>query len=185
MQVKLKEPAIEFLPSYRAALEKGWSPDNTRPQAADEELETSAADPVKFLALMSDREAVGGPVTLADGAQVARLPGFRLWMWDGEFCGAIGFRWQPGTEQLPPHCLGHIGYAVVPWKRRLGYATAALRQLLPYARTEGLSYVELTTDLDNEPSQKVISANGGVLIERFLKSSHYGSAPALRWRINL
>jgi predicted acetyltransferase len=41
-------------------------------------------------------------------------------MWDGEFCGSIGLRWLPGTEELPPHCLGHIGYAVVPWKRRLG-----------------------------------------------------------------
>jgi len=35
-------------------------------------------------------------------------------MWDGEFCGQIAFRWQPGTEALPPHCLGHVGYSVVP-----------------------------------------------------------------------
>jgi predicted acetyltransferase len=38
-------------------------------------------------------------------------------MWDGDFAGAINLRWQPGTAELPPHCLGHIGYGVVPWKR--------------------------------------------------------------------
>jgi len=41
-------------------------------------------------------------------------------MWDDEFAGSIGFRWQPGTSALPPHCLGHIGYAVVPWKQGRG-----------------------------------------------------------------
>ena len=91
------------------------------------------------------------------------------WLWDGEFCGQIGFRWQPGTEALPPHCLGHIGYAVVPWKRQRGYATRALALLLPEVRKEGLAYVELTTDPDNLPSQKVITGNGGVLVERFAK----------------
>ena len=81
-------------------------------------------------------------------------------MWDGEFCGSIGFRWQPGTEVLPPHCLGHIRYAVVPWKKRRGHATRALAAMLPLALAEGLRYVELTTDPDSLPSQRVIEANG-------------------------
>ena len=70
------------------------------------------------MALLDDREAKRGPVTLPDGSQVPRLPGYRRWMWDGEFCGSIGFRWQPGTSALPPYVLGHIGYSVVPWKQR-------------------------------------------------------------------
>jgi len=70
-------------------------------------------------------------------------------MWDGEFCGSIGFRWQPGTTALPPYCLGHIGYSAVPWKRGNGYATTALRLLLSDARARGLAFVELTTDADN------------------------------------
>lgn len=114
-----------------------------------------------------------------------RLPGYRRWLWDGEFCGAIGLRWQPGTPALPPTCLGHIGYSVVPWKRGRGYATRALGLLLPEARREGLPYVELTTDAANVASRRVIEANGGVLVETFHKPAAHGGAEALRFRIAL
>jgi predicted acetyltransferase len=107
------------------------------------------------------------------------------WMWDGEFCGSIGFRWQPGTTELPPYCLGHIGYSVVPWKRQRGYATRALELLLPQARDEGLAYVELTTQVDNFASQRVIEANGGEVVERFHKSQAHGGAESFRYRIPL
>jgi predicted acetyltransferase len=106
-------------------------------------------------------------------------------LWDGQFCGVIGFRWQRGTSVLPPHCLGHIGYAVVPWKRRRGYATEALRQLLTEAKAEGLTYVEITTDPDNPASRRVIEANRGVLIEIFKKPPEYGGSDCLRFRIAL
>jgi predicted acetyltransferase len=106
-------------------------------------------------------------------------------MWDGEFAGSIGLRWQPGTTELPPTCLGHIGYVVVADKRGRGYATQALRQILPEARAVGLPFVELTTDVDNVPSQRVILANGGVEVERFTKPAEYGSGPGIRWRIQL
>lgn len=184
--MQLVWPNAEHLPSYVAALEKGWSADNVRGQvAAREELERIAADAQGFIASMVDREAKGAPVTLPDGSFAKRIPGFRQWMWDGEFCGVIGLRWQPGTTALPPHCLGHIGYAVVPWKQRKGYATAALRQLLPAAKLEGLPFVEITTDPDNVASQHVIQANGGVLFETFTKPAQFGGVPGLRYRIVL
>jgi predicted acetyltransferase len=106
-------------------------------------------------------------------------------MWDGEFCGSIGFRWQPGTTDLPPYCLGHIGYSVVPWKQRRGYATRALALLLPEAKQQGLAFVEITTNADNIASQRVITANGGELVERFNKPEAYGGAPSLRFRNRL
>jgi len=184
--MKLVVPALDYLASYEDALQRGWSPDNVRLElAAREELAKIAADPVAFVASLDDPEAKAGPVTLPDGSKVPRLPGYRRWMWDGEFCGSIGFRWQKGTSALPPHVLGHIGYAVVPWKRRMGYATRALAVLLDDARCEGLDHVTLTTDNDNLPSQKVITANGGVLVERFTMDEAYGQAEALRWRIPL
>ena len=183
--MQLIRPTNIHLESYIAALERGWSADNLRPEAAKEELASIRTDAAGFLAGMEDREAKGSPITLPDGTKVKRLPGFRRWLWDGEFCGSINLRWQDGTPELPPHCLGHIGYAVVPWKQRLGYATLALAQILPEAKSIGLPYVEITTDLENIASQKVIVANGGVIVEHFTKGPQYGSKPSLRFRITL
>jgi predicted acetyltransferase len=182
--MRLVRPAQTHLESYADALARGWSPDTTRPQAAQDELEAIARDPEGFLALMENREGGGPPVQLPDGSQAQRLPSLRRWMWDGAFCGSISLRWQPGTAALPPHCLGHIGYAVVPWRRRQGFATQALRDLLPEAWALGLPFVELTTDPDNLASQRVIEANGGALVARFHKPPQYGGAPGLRYRIS-
>src|SRR5258705_7847897 len=184
--IEIVKPTLEHLPSYKAALERGWSPDNVRlEETTREQLAAIEADPAAFLTSLDDPEAKGGPITLPDGTTVPRLPGFRRWIWDGEAVGSIGFRWQPGTSALPSHVLGHIGYAVVPWKRRRGYATRALALMLVEARREGLDYVELTTDPDNETSQKVIAANGGRLIERFQATDAYGGKVELRFRIDL
>jgi predicted acetyltransferase len=73
----------------------------------------------------------------------------------------------------------------VPWKRRLGYASSALRRILPEARVIGLPYVEVTMDVDNLASQHVVLANGGVLVETFTKPAAFGSTTALRFRIDL
>jgi predicted acetyltransferase len=184
--MQLVWPAREYLASYAAALERGWSPDNIRGDAAArEELATIARDPDGFVASLVDRDAKGDPIALKDGTVVPRLPGFVMWMWDGEFCGRIAARWQRGTETLPPHCLGHIGYSVVPWKRGLGYATAALRDMLREVAAERLRYVEIVTDPDNMPSRRVIEANGGVLVEDFTKLASLGGTRSLRYRIDI
>jgi len=183
--VTLVWPTLERLPAYVAALERGWSPDTLRAEAAQEELAHIAADPAAFVAEQVDRQGAGPPVTLPDGTKAARLPGYRRWIWDGDFCGVIGFRWKQGTEELPPYVLGHIGFSVVPWKRERGYATRALGLLLADVKQEGLRYVELTTKLENVASQHVITANGGQLIERFTTPGEYGEREALRYRIEL
>jgi len=190
MTLQLVKPAPAFLAEYRAALEAGWSPDNVRgTEAAREELAKIAADPAAFVAALDDPQAKGEPITLPDGSRVPRLPGFRRWLWDGAFCGSIGFRWRPGTTALPDHCLGHIGYAVVPWKRRRGYATRGLALLLDEIRREvrdpGLTYVEITAKPGNAASLAVIRANEGRLIEQFLEPVIYGAQPALRFHIDL
>lgn len=186
--MQLVRPHATHLPSYVAALRQGWSADTSRPEACAEELARIEADAAGFLAGMDDREAAGGPVTLPDGSSVPRLPGFRRWLWDGSdgsFAGSIGLRWQPGTTDLPPHCLGHIGYAVVPWKRGRGFATRALGLMLDEARALGLPFIEVTTDPENLASQRVITANGGALFEHFTNPAQFGHQPGLRYRIPL
>lgn len=173
--MELVWPDAQYLSGYVDALQQGWSPDNLRPQTALEHLARIETDPNRFLREQVDREANGPPITLPDNSTVARLPGYTLWMWNGEFCGSIGLRWQLGTTELPPYCLGHVGYSVVPWKRRRGYAARALQLLLPYARAEGLPYIELATDADNVASRRVIESNGGTLMARVVNGS--GHAP--------
>ena len=185
--LQLRRPSRELLPQYVKALERGWSADNVRgAAAAADELDQIARDADAFVALLDDRAAKGAPIAMPDGTTVARLPGYRRWLWDDEFCGSIGFRWQPGTSTLPGYVLGHIGYAVVPWKQRRGYATRALALLLPAARGEGLRHVDITTEPDNIASKKVILANGGRLVGPFHRTPAYGDdSLQLLFRIDL
>ncbi|MFM2024860.1 MAG: hypothetical protein RLZZ56_873 [Actinomycetota bacterium] len=61
---------------------------------------------------------------------------------------------------------GHIGYAVRPDFRRLGYASEILRQSLALAKDLGLEQVLMTCNDDNVGSIKVIEKHGGVLDNR-------------------
>ena len=89
----------------------------------------------------------------------------------------------------PRHCLriasATSGTLSSPGSNGSGYATRALRLLLPEARLEGLRYIEITTDPENIPSQRVIDANGGRLVERFTKPEQFGGTVGLRYRIAL
>lgn len=158
-KLRLVAPSLDKIAGYVAALEAGWSPDTTR-DVSGEQLAIYRRDPVVLIHELTRQD---GTITRADGEVVPKLPNRVLWLDDGEFCGSINLRYQRGTDALPPHVSGHIGYAVVPWKRRRGYATEALRLMLPIARQCGLTRLQVTCDEDNEPSRKVIVANGGAL----------------------
>jgi len=140
-----------------AALGNGWSPNTTR-NVSREQLALYHKAPERLLAELTRHD---GTIVIEGGRRVPRLPSRVFWIFDGEFCGTINLRFTPGTEALPPHVSGHIGYAVVPWKRRRGCATAALAMILPVAREIGLARVLVTCDANNEASRRVILANGG------------------------
>jgi predicted acetyltransferase len=178
--LRLLEPNIEILPSYAAALTRGWSPNNVEDVSATQ-LASIREDAEAFAASLLTQT---GTIKLPDGSEVPRLPGCIRWMWDGAFVGHIGMRWQPGTDDLPEHVLGHIGYTVVPWKRRRGYATEALRLMLIEAAEVGLRRVQITTDRGNTASCRVIEANGGRFVEEFV-NRRYGDDVRLRYVIDL
>jgi len=187
LSVRLVVPTADNVADCASALERGWQPDPLRGAAASAAMLAKIRDdPAGYAASRIDREARGGPIPLPDGSPAERLPCIQLWIYLADaFAGTIAFRWRPGTAELPPHVLGHIGYAVVPWTRGRGCARAALRAMLDHPRGEGLPYVEITTDADNLASRRVIEANGGVLFHRFTKPAAFGGRESLRYRIVL
>src|SRR4030095_13297416 len=88
IRIELVRLSWESLPQYVAALKRGWSADNVRGlEAVRDELAKIDADPQAFVDRLHDPDGKGPPVTLPDGSQVKRLPGYQLWMWDEVFCG--------------------------------------------------------------------------------------------------
>ncbi len=181
----LRRPTRELLPDYSDALQRGWSPDNIRPETALKQLAAIENDPDAFIASLEDREAKGPPVKLPDGSTINRLPSFRRWIWKDGFAGTVGLRWQPGTDDLPPMIHGHIGYAVVPWRRREGLATEGLREMLSEARAVGLTRVDLTTDQENTASIGVIEKLGGVRVTHAERPAAAGEGSELLYRIRI
>jgi predicted acetyltransferase len=158
--LRLIAPGLAKLAQYEAALATGWSPDTTH-NVSTAQLAALRRDPYAFLAELTRQE---GTIVTASGRVVPRLPSRVYWLDDGEFCGVINLRFVPGSDALPDYVSGHIGYAVVPWKQRRGYATRALALVLPIAGEVGLRRVEITCDDDNEASRRVILKNGGISI---------------------
>jgi predicted acetyltransferase len=158
--LRLVPPSRALLADYADALARGWSP-NTEKDVSRQQLGWLRRDPAAFLADLVSQQ---GRIAVGDGRIVPRLPFFLFWITDGDFAGSINLRYRPGSETLPDYCSGHIGYAVVPWKRRRGYATWALGAILAMAPEVGLRRVSITCDEDNDASRRVIEANGGRLV---------------------
>ncbi len=78
----------------------------------------------------------------------------------GEVIGFLALRTQL-NDWLFEHA-GHIGYSVIPARRRQGHATRALALAVGRARELGLQQVLVTCDEENHASARTIEACGGV-----------------------
>jgi predicted acetyltransferase len=106
----------------------------------------------------------------------------RYWIYDGSYCGDLNLRWQPGTSELPDYCDGHVGYSVVPWKRRYGLASAALIELSRIVPTLGLKWLDIAMGIDNTASRQVALSAGGKFSQEYV-ASEQGGVLACRYRI--
>lgn len=77
---------------------------------------------------------------------------------------------------------GHVGYGVVPSRRREGFATEILKESLVYIKKElpQLNKALLTCDDSNLGSIKTIEKNGGVF-ENFFQDSSMEVAKRRYW----
>jgi predicted acetyltransferase len=182
--MQLRTPDLSALPGYLAALKTGWTPGSDGDIDAARQLIASVeSDPERFVARLWNPTGQGAPVTLSDGREVPRLAHVRYWIFDDEYCGEVNLRWQPGTSELPPYCDGHVGYAVVPWKRCRGIASSALRSLAAIAPTFGLEWLDVAMSADNLASRRVAESSGARLIEEYV-ATEQGGVTACKYRLD-
>ncbi|POZ61253.1 GNAT family N-acetyltransferase [Chromobacterium alticapitis] len=185
---RLVEPELALLPGYVAALERRWTPESDHdPAGADRLLAAIKRDGAGFISALSNPQGLGEPIVLADGSAVPRLPWRRFWILDdaGGYAGELNLRWQRGTSELPPYCLGHVGYAVPPWHRGAGLAAAALRELTPIARAQGLAWLDIAMATDNLASIRSAENAGARCVHQFNAGAEHGDAEAWLYRLEL
>jgi predicted acetyltransferase len=90
------------------------------------------------------------------------VPCHFLWITDGsEVIGFLALRTLLNDWLLEQG--GHIGYSVVPSRRRQGHATRALALAIRRAGELGIDRVLVVCDDENVPSARTIEACGGAL----------------------
>jgi predicted acetyltransferase len=172
--VLLAQPHLRFHRSFLAAVDEfrdageaahdgvvNWPAEGRFPGVAF--TRKGLEDSAEFLRLVANRIGDADETSL-------RPPGWTTatywWMEDpgrtDEFVGSISLRHHIDHPVLAT-VGGHIGYAVRPGARRRGFASDALRQVVPLAAARGIPRLLVTCDLDNVASARTIEANGGEL----------------------
>lgn len=156
--MKLVKPSKEYKNSFIEAIKEFESENesiyiNDRlSNVGSSELQNSFES---FLDRINNKET-------GSGLPPGRVPQTQMWLVDdGQFVGWVKIR-----HQLNEHLLsqgGHIGYAIRPRKRRMGYGNKILQLALPIAKSFGIEKALITCDDDNIGSAKIIENNGGIL----------------------
>jgi predicted acetyltransferase len=113
-EMKLVKPGVEYLESYLGCLRRGVDPirfgESETPLS--NEIAEISNDVTKFFKQTFNITGGGEPVKMDDGTFVERLPSITWWLWDGEFCGRIQFRWQHKRLNCHPIVLDTLGMAL-------------------------------------------------------------------------
>jgi predicted acetyltransferase len=100
------------------------------------------------------------------------VPVTELWYVEGsEYIGTVVIR-----HHLTPELErdgGHVGYHVVPRRRRRGHATRMLAKATAVCRDLGLGELLITCNQHNLASRRVIEHNGGTLQRIVAGQAHY------------
>jgi predicted acetyltransferase len=176
MTIALTRPTTDLFDSWAAAVAEfdGGHVDGAGPAHG---LVPDRAAAEAFVA-QAELFATPGAVLPED-----RVPCDHYWITDdSRVVGFIAFR-----RELNDHLRrfgGHIGYSVVPSRRREGIAREALRLVLARALAEGYDRVLLTCDDDNTGSIRTIEGAGGEL-EDVIDAPEQGEPRVRRYWIPL
>lgn len=148
----LSPPAVQYKDSFIAAMRE-FHREGRNPDWNFESLEAHFEEYV-VVQLAREHDPLPG-----------RVPQTDYWLIvDNIYAGRISIRHHLNSslEKFG----GHIGYDIRPSMRHKGYGTLQCRLALAKARERGLERVLITCDDDNIGSQKIIEANGGVLLDK-------------------
>lgn len=100
------------------------------------------------------------------------VPQTTYWLMDGDTpvgCGRLRHTLNDALREGS----GHIGYAIAEPYRGKGYGNRILALLMGEARKLGLRELQVGANMDNERSNRVIRANGGVLFRESGGKNYY------------
>jgi RimJ/RimL family protein N-acetyltransferase len=110
--------------------------------------------------------------------RAAGCRGSWLIVFGGEVVGLCGYKQAPAPDGAV-----EIGYGVARSRRRRGHATAAVAQMLSYARNDpGVTHVTAATAVANIASQRALERNGFV---RCGTSSDPDDGDLILWKTNV
>ena len=155
-------PSLEYKNTYIEAMKEflaegentGISEENLK----EEDIKNLENNFEEFVNMLSKHEK---GIDLQEG----RVPSSTLWLINNkEFIGRISIRHK--LIENPVREFGHIGYAIRPSKRRMGYGNVILKLGLEKAKDFGISKALILCYDDNAGSISLIEKNGGIFQDK-------------------
>lgn len=165
----ITRPTTVYKDSFLRALEE----DTDRPPIDLEEVGKNFERFVQDLNALSEKDENND-----------RIPESMFWLIeDNAYIGIITIRHYltENTRKVG----GHIGYGIVPERRKEGYGKLILKLALEECRKMGMDSVLITCSPDNIGSKKIIEYNGGILEDEIESTVDGRPRKTLRYWVTL